>query len=328
MRAVLCKQFGPPESLVVEDIPSPRAGPGQVVVSVRAAAVNFPDTLIIQDKYQHKPPMPFSPGADLAGVVKETGPGVTGFKPGDRVLGFLTWGAFAEEVVVPAASLAHLPDALAFDVAASSGLTCSTSLYALKQCGRLQPGQTLLVLGAAGGVGLVAVEMGKLMGARVIACASSAEKLDVCRQAGADELVNYEQADFRERLKQLAGKNGVDVAYDPVGGKYAEPALRSMAWEGRYLVVGFASGEFPKIGLNLALIKGCLIIGVRRGQFMQRRPEESAANIAQFLGWLASGQLKPHISVRYPLERAADAINDLMHRRISGKAVLEVGSST
>lgn len=324
MRAVLCKEFGPPDKLVVEDIPSPKPGAGEVVVSVKAAAVNFPDTLIIQNKYQHKPPMPFSPGADLAGVVKETGSSVTGFKAGDRVMALLTWGAFAEEVVVPVGSVVKIPDAVAFDLAASSGLTYTTSYYALKQCGQLQSGHTLLVLGASGGVGLAAVELGKLIGARVIACASSDAKLGVCRQAGADELVNYEQADFRDLLKEVGGRDGVNVVYDPVGGKYAEPALRSMAWEGRYLVVGFASGEIPKIALNLALIKGCLIVGVRRGQFMIRRPEESAANIAQLLAWMASGQIKSHILARYPLERAADAINDLAHRRVSGKVVLDV----
>jgi NADPH2:quinone reductase len=324
MRAVLCKQFGPPESLVIEDVPSPVATEGKVVVSVKAAAVNFPDTLIIQNKYQHKPPMPFSPGGDLAGVVKEVGPGVTGFKPGDRVMAFLTWGAFAEEVPVASAALAHLPDKVPFDLGASFGMTHSTSYYALKQCGRLGPGQTLLVLGASGGVGMAAVELGKLMGARVIACASTAEKLEACRKSGADELINYETENLRERLKELAGEKGVDVCYDPVGGKYAEPALRSMAWEGRYLVVGFASGEIPKIALNLALIKGCFIMGIRRGQFMLRRPKDSAENIRELLQWIAEGRLKPVISARYPLERAGDAINDLANRRIIGKAVLEI----
>ncbi len=324
MRAVLCKQFGPPESLVIEDVPSPVATEGKVVVSVKAAAVNFPDTLIIQNKYQHKPPMPFSPGGDLAGVVKEVGPGVTGFKPGDRVMAFLTWGAFAEEVPVASAALAHLPDKVPFDLGASFGMTHSTSYYALKQCGRLGPGQTLLVLGASGGVGMAAVELGKLMGARVIACASTAEKLEACRKSGADELINYETENLRERLKELVGEKGVDVCYDPVGGKYAEPALRSMAWEGRYLVVGFASGEIPKIALNLALIKGCFIMGIRRGQFMLRRPKDSAENIRELLQWIAEGRLKPVISARYPLERAGDAINDLANRRIIGKAVLEI----
>lgn len=322
MRAVLCKSFGLPQTLVIEDIPSPQPGEGQVVVRVKAAGVNFPDTLIIQNKYQHKPPMPFSPGADVAGIVKDAGPGVTGFSPGDRVMGIMTWGGFRDEVVVPVSNLFAIPDNLAFDVAASFGQTHTTSYYSLKDAGHLASGETLLVLGASGGVGLAAVELGKRMGARVIACASSAEKLEVCRRAGADELVNYEQDDFRERLKQLAGKDGIDVVYDPVGGKYAEPALRSMAWQGRYLVVGFASGEIPKIALNLALIKGCLIIGIRRGQFMLRRKPESDANIHQLIAWVAGGQLKPLISARYPLERAADAINDLMHRRISGKAVL------
>lgn len=325
MRALLCRQFGPPETLAVEEVPSPVAGPGQVVVSVKAASVNFPDTLIIENKYQHKPPMPFSPGGDLAGVVKEVGPGVTGFKPGDRVQALLTWGGMAEEVAVNAASLVHLPDAVPFDMAASFGLTYTTSYYSLKQCGRLGPGQTLLVLGAGGGVGLAAVELGKLMGARVIACASTAEKLAACRAAGADELVNYETENLRERMKQLVGERGVDVCYDPVGGKYCDPAVRSMAWEGRYLVVGFASGEIPKVALNLALIKGCLIIGIRRGQFMLRRPEESAQNVRELLHWMAEGRLRPMITARYPLERAGQGISDLANRRIIGKAVIEIG---
>ena len=322
MRAVLCKQFGLPESLVIEEVASPKPGEGEVVVRVKAAGVNFSDTLIIQNKYQHKPAFPFSPGADIAGIVKEVGPGVTGFRAGDRVMGFLTWGGYAEEVVVPVSKLAVIPQELAFDVAASFGLTYTTSYYALKNCGRLAPGETLMVLGAAGGVGLAAVELGKLMGARVIACASSAEKLEVCRRAGADELVNYEQDNLRARFKELAGDHGVDVAYDPVGGKYSEPALRSMAWEGRYLIVGFASGEIPKIPLNLALIKGCLIIGVRRGPFVLNRKVESAANTSQLISWVASGQLKPLLTARYPFERAAVAMSDLMQRRIIGKAVL------
>ncbi|OLD14865.1 MAG: NADPH:quinone oxidoreductase, partial [Acidobacteria bacterium 13_1_40CM_3_65_5] len=247
MKAVLCKAYGPPESLVVEDVESPTPGPGEVVISVKAASVNFPDVLIIQNKYQVKPPLPFSPGSEVAGIVKATGDGVNGFKPGDRVMAITTYGAFAEEVKTEARRLLPLPAGMDFTQAAAFGLTYATSDFGLRDRGELKAGETLLVLGAAGGVGIAAIEIGKALGARVIACASTDDKLAVCREHGADETINYATEDLRERIKQLTDGKGVDVVYDPVGGPYTEPALRSLAWRGRLLVVGFAAGEIPKI---------------------------------------------------------------------------------
>ena len=322
MRALLCKAYGPPESLVVEDMPSPTPGPGGVVVSVKAAGVNFPDTLTIQNKYHFKPGLPFSPGSDIAGIVKETGPGVSGFKVGEPVIATLTHGGFREEAVVPVSRLLSIPRDLDFGIAASFGLPYTTSYHSLKDCAALKKGETLLVLGAAGGVGLAAVELGKLMGARVIACASSAEKLNTCKLYGADETINYETEDLRECIKRLTGEKGVDVACDPVGGKYAEPALRSMARKGRYLVVGFAAGSIPKFALNLVLLKCCSVIGVRRGEFMLREPNMYNANVRQLIDWIVAKKLRPLISEKFPLERAADALDAIMSRKVSGKVVL------
>ena len=325
MRAVLCKHYGPPSDLVVEDIPSPAAGPGQLVVSVHACGVNFPDTLIIQGQYQFKPELPFSPGAEVAGVVKEVGAGVTAFRPGDRVIAATTWGGYAEEVVADAARCLAMPAGMAFDVAAAFLLTYGTSHHALRDRADLRPGETLLVLGAAGGVGLAAVELGKAMGARVIAAASSAEKLAVCREHGADELIDYSQEDLRARIKDITGGKGVDVVYDPVGGDYAEPALRSMAWRGRFLVVGFAAGQIPSLPFNLPLLKGCSVVGVFWGAFTRNEPERHQANLKELLAWVADGRLRPHVSARYPLEHAADAMRDLTERRVQGKVVLTTG---
>ena len=322
MKAVLCKQLGPPESLVFEEVPSPRAGKGQVVVSVKAAGVNFPDTLIIQGKYQLKPELPFSPGSECAGIVKETGEGVAHLKPGDHVIAFVSHGGYAEEVLARASECVPIPKQLDFKVAAGFTLTYGTSHHALKDRAGLKPGETLLVLGAAGGVGSSAIELGKLMGARVIACASSAEKLEACKKLGADELINYETEDLRERIKQLTGDKGVDVVYDAVGGKYTEPALRGMAWKGRYLVIGFAAGDIPKIPLNLPLLKGFSIVGVFWGAFSRKEPQANAANMAELLGWLVAGKLKPLVSVAYPLAQAATALNDLLQRKVTGKVVL------
>lgn len=322
MRAVLCKRYGPPDTLVVEEVASPIAKPGQVVVSVRAAGVNFPDTLIIQGKYQFKPEPPFSPGSEFAGVVKEIGEGVTQLKPGDAVAAMTTWGAFAEEVAVDAAKCMPLPPGADFKLAAGFGLTYGTSYHALSDRANLQPGETLLVLGAAGGVGLAAVELGKLMGARVIAAASSDDKLETCKRHGADLTINYEREDLRAAIKTLTGGEGVDVVYDPVGGRYAEPALRGVRWRGRYLVVGFAAGEIPKIPLNLTLLKGCSIVGVFWGDFAKREPRRNQANLAELMQWLAAGKLKPLISAAYPLEQAAMALNDMLARKVQGKVVL------
>ncbi|MSQ49043.1 MAG: NADPH:quinone oxidoreductase family protein [Betaproteobacteria bacterium] len=325
MKAVVCKQFGPPESLLVEDLPSPTAGADEVVVSVKAASLNFPDVLIIQNKYQFKPPLPFSPGCEMSGVVKEVGAGVIGFKPGDRVIAFTTYGAFAEEVKVEAARLVPIPEGMDFNSAAAFLLTYGTSDYALRDRGALQAGETLLVLGAAGGVGLAAIEIGKAMGARVIACASSADKLEVCQQHGADAGINYATEDLRERIKELTGGKGVDVVYDAVGGPYTEPALRSTAWRGRLLVVGFAAGEIPKIPLNLTLLKGCSIVGVFWGDFARREPKQFALSVAQLSHWFREGKLKPHISQIFPLEQAADALKLMAARKVKGKIVLSVG---
>ena len=322
MKAVLCKQHGLPETLVVEEVPTPVPGAGQVLISVKACGVNFPDTLIIQNLYQFKPPLPFSPGGELSGIVKAVGEGVKHVQVGQPVLAFTGWGGYAEEVLAQAKQVVTLPPGVDMAVAAAFMMTYGTSFHALKDRSQLLAGETLLVLGAAGGVGLAAIELGKKMGARVIAAASSAEKLEVCRQHGADMLVNYEQEDLRERIKALTDGKGVDVVYDPVGGTHTEPALRSMAWKGRYLVVGFAAGEIPKIPLNLPLLKGCAILGVFWGDFAAREPQANLANGMQLFQWLMQGELKPHISQRYPLEKAGEALRALMDRKVTGKVVL------
>src|ERR687887_58606 len=281
MKAVLCKQYGPPQSLVVEELPSPRPGAGEVVVSVKATSVNFPDVLIIQNKYQFKPPLPFSPGSELAGVVKEVGTGVSGWRPGDRVIAFTTYGAFSEEGKTEAARLLPLPAGMDFVHGAAFLLTYATSEHALRDRGALEAGESLLVLGAAGGVGLAAIEIGKALGARVIACASSENKLAVCREHGADAMINYATEDLRKRIQELTEGRGVDVVYDPVGGAYTEAAFRSLARRGRLLVVGFAAGEIPKLPLNLPLLKGASAVGVFWGDFSRREPKQFAESWRQ-----------------------------------------------
>lgn len=324
MKAVLCKSFGGPESLVVEDVAPLTPGPGQLVIDVKAAGVNFPDLLIIQGKYQFKAPFPFSPGAEASGIVKSVGEGVAGFKPGDPVIAHMIWGAYAQEARVEAKKATLMPAGMDFNVAAGFTVMYATSYYALKDRAKLKKGETLLVLGAAGGVGLAAVELGKLMGARVIAAASTEEKLATCKRYGADALINYETQDLREAIRAATGDKGVDVVYDPVGGKWSEPALRSLAWKGRHLVVGFAAGEIPKIPLNLALLKGCAIVGVFWGNFSRNEIKKDQANIAQLAQWIVEGTLKPMVSSTYPLARAGDALADLAARRVQGKAVLVV----
>ncbi len=321
MKAVLCQADGPPESLVVEEITSPRAGRGEVVVAVRACGVNFPDTLIIEGKYQFKPEFPFSPGGEVAGVVKEVGEGVDRVRPGERVIAFTGWGGFAEEVAAEANRLIPMPDEMDFETASAFVMTYGTSHHALRDRAELQPDETLLVLGAAGGVGLAAVEIGKAIGARVIAAASTDDKLEVCREHGADETINYARDDLRAQLKSLA-PDGVDVVYDPVGGDLSEAALRSTAWRGRHLVIGFAAGDIPRIPLNLPLLKGCSIVGVFWGDFTRREPKRNQENLRELLGWLQAGKLRPRISATYPLERAADALRDITERRVKGKVVL------
>ena len=323
MKAVLCKDWGPPDTLVVEDIPSPKPGKEQLLVSVKASGVNFPDVLVIQNKYQFTPELPFSPGSEIAGVVRQVGEGVHGFMPGDRVMAHIRSGGYAEEVVVDEGLVAPVPAGLDFTVAASFGLVYATAYHALKDRAEIKAGETLLVLGAAGGVGLAAVELGKLLGARVIACASSDEKLETCKRFGAELTINYEREDLRAALKNLG--RAVDVVLDPVGGRYSEPAVRAMAWKGRYLVVGFASGEIPKIPLNLALLKCCSIVGVFWGEFAKREGDLNAANLKELTAWLRAKKIKPLVSASYPLERAADALNDIMNRKVQGKIVLVTG---
>ncbi len=324
MKAVLCKQFGPPDSLAIEELPSPCAGPGEVVIAVKAASLNFPDVLIIQNKYQFKPPLPFSPGSELAGVVKEVGAEVKGWRPGDKVMAFTTYGAFAEEVKTEAVRLLKIPQGMSFTQAAAFILTYGTTDHALRDRAALAAGETLLVLGAAGGVGLAAIEIGKALGARVIAAASSEEKLAVCREHGADATINYATEDFRERTKALTDGRGPDVIYDPVGGPYSEPAFRSIAWRGRHLVDRFAAGEIPKLPLNLALLKGAAVVGVFWGDFARREPKQFAASVGQLNKWFVEGKLKPHVDQTMPLEQAREALNLMAARKVKGKLVRTV----
>jgi NADPH2:quinone reductase len=323
MKAILCKAWGGPETLVVEDLPSPRAGAGEVVIDVKAAGANFPDVLVIQGKYQVKPPLPFTPGMELAGVVKEAGSGVTHVKPGDAVVASVTVGAFAEECLAPAANVIPLPRGVDFAAAAAFTVTYGTSWHALKDRAQLKAGETLLVLGAGGGVGLAAVELGAAMGARVIAAASSDAKLAVCRTRGATATINYSTQDLRGRLKALVGEKGVDVVYDPVGGSLSEPALRSVGWRGRFLVIGFAGGEIPRLPANLPLLKGSAIVGVYWGAWLKQEPEAARREMAELARSLADGRIKPHVSARYPLARTADALVALSQRAVTGKVVIE-----
>lgn len=325
MKAVLCKAFGPAENLVVEDLDSPQIKKGEVLLDVHAAGVNFPDTLIIEGKYQFKPPFPFSPGGEAAGVVAAVGEKISHLKVGDRVMALTGWGSFAEQVAVSGQNVLPIPAEMDFTTAAAFSMTYGTSMHALKQRANLQPGETLLVLGASGGVGLAAVEIGKAIGARVIAAASTNEKLEIARKAGADELINYSEASLRERLKELTDGQGVDVIYDPVGGKLFEEAFRSIAWNGRMLVVGFAAGgEIPALPANLPLLKGASLIGVFWGAFAQRQPQDNAANFKQLFAWYAEGKLRPLVSQTFALEQAAEAIDTLGQRKAVGKLVVKV----
>jgi len=319
MKALLCTQYGPPEALEVADIPEPVAGPGEAVVRVKAAALNFFDTLIIAGKYQHKPPFPFSPAAEFAGEIESIGADVTGFKPGDRVIGNIGWGSAREKVAAPVARLVPMPDGLDFDRAAGLTVTYGTTLYALKDRARLKAGETLAVLGAAGGTGLSAVEIGKLMGARVIACASSDDKIAFAREHGADDGVNYASSDLKSALREATGGKGVNVVYDPIGGAQGESALRGMDWAGRYLVIGFAAGDMPKLPLNMILLRSYDVLGVYWGAWVERNPSAHRDNMRQILSWVAGGQLRPHVQAVYPLEEAADALRAIATRQVMGK---------
>ena len=322
MKAILCKAFGAPSSLVLEEVESPKPKEKEVLVTLKACGVNFPDTLIIQGLYQFKPALPFTPGSDIAGIVKEVGEGVKHLKVGDEVFGFVMNGGFAEEVIVPSNACFLKPKDMDFPVAASFMMAYGTSYHALKDRAQLKAGETLLVLGASGGVGLAAVELGKLMGAKVIAAASSDDKLALCKEYGADATINYATEDLKTRIKELTEGKGVDVVYDPVGGTYSEAALRSMAWEGRFLVVGFAAGDIPKIPLNLTLLKGCSIVGVFWGSFVMKTPKKNMQNTIELMQWYSEKKLKPHIHGVYPLANTPQALEEMMNRRVKGKIVI------
>jgi NADPH2:quinone reductase len=322
MKAALCKSLEGPDSLVVEDIAVPQPGPGEALIAVKAAALNFFDTLITRGKYQAKPTLPFSPSAEVAGVVEALGPGATGVQVGDRVMAYLGWGGAREKVVVKANALVSIPDGVSDAVAAGVSVTYGTAIHGLKDRADLKAGETVAVLGAAGGAGLAAVEIAKLMGARVIAVASSPEKLAVTREHGADEAVDYGAYDLKEGLRALTGGHGVDVVYDCVGGDSSEAALRATAWHGRFLVVGFASGDIPKIPLNLLLLKGCAAIGVFWGEAVKRDPEGHRANMRQVLQWVAEGRLNPRIHATYPLSGIREALGVIDRREAVGKVVL------
>jgi NADPH2:quinone reductase len=322
MKAVVCKAWGAPDTLVVEQLPDLQPGPGQVLVEVRAAGVNFPDLLTVQGKYQVRPELPFTPGNEFAGVVRALGDGVTTLAVGQAVIGFTRTGAFAQQALASAEALMPMPPGMEFDTAAAITLTYGTSHHAIVDRGALQAGETLLVLGAAGGVGLAAIEIGKALGARVIAAASSEDKLAVCRAHGADATINYVTCDLREAIKAATGGRGPDVIYDPVGGDYSEPAFRSIAWRGRHLVIGFAAGAIPKLPWNLLLLKGASVVGVFWGEFARREPKANLAAMRQMLGWMAEGKLRPLVSARYALEDTARALNDMAARKVTGKIVI------
>ena len=323
MRAILCKELGPADKLVIEDVPSPQVSGDGVKVKVKAAGLNFPDTLIIEGKYQIKPELPFSPGGEMAGEIIEVGPDVKNLKPGMRVMGLTGYGSFAEEMVIGESRVIPVPDGMKDETAAAFSMVYGTSYHALKQRANIQPGETLLVLGASGGVGLAAVELGKAMGAKVIAAASSDDKLQVAKEAGADDLINYTDEDLKEALKSRYPQ-GIDVIYDPVGDRFTGPALRNMAWNGRFLIVGFAAGEIPKIPANLTLLKGCSVVGVFWGAFTAKEPKEHIQNVKELMQLFAEGKINPRVSEVFPFEQYEDALAALSSRRAKGKVVLKV----
>lgn len=322
MKAVLCSQYCGPDDLVLSDIPDPVAGPGEAVIAIKSAALNFFDLLMIQGKYQIKPPFPFSPAAEIAGIVESVGAGVTDLKPGDRVAASCGHNGARQKIALPAASAVKIPDNLDFDRAAGVIVIYGTALHALEDRADPKPGETLAVLGAAGGTGLAACELGKVLGLKVIACASSDEKLAFAKQHGATETLNYAKEDLKEGLKRLTGGNGVDIVFDPVGGSYAEAAVRSLAWKGRFLVIGFAAGEIPKIPLNLALLKGCDIRGVFWGAHMKREPKQGREALEKLMRWAAEGKISSHVDRTFPLAQTADALKVLAGRQAMGKVIL------
>ncbi|MDB5213048.1 MAG: putative Zn-dependent oxidoreductase [Myxococcaceae bacterium] len=322
MRAVRCHELTGPKSLRVDEIPAPTPGSGEVLIEVHAAGVNFPDVLLTYGKYQFKADPPFVPGGEAAGIVRAVGAAVTEVAPGDRVCATLMSGAFAEQIVVPEGAVVKLPDVVPFEIGAATLLTYATTLHALVDRAAIQAGETLLVLGASGGVGTAAIELGKALGARVIAAASTDEKVAYCKERGADDGINYAREDLKERAKALTHGNGANVIYDPVGGPFAEAALRSIAWEGRYLVVGFATGEIPKIPLNLVLLKGCQVVGVFWGSFAMRESAKNRANARKILEWVADGKLQPHVDAVMKFDDARAALERMEKRDVKGKLVL------
>lgn len=322
MKAVISRVVGGPETLTIEEIAEPVAGPGEVVVAVRACALNFFDTLITADRYQFKPERPFSPGGEIAGVVESLGAGVEGVAPGDRVIAYLKWGGAREKVTIAARDLIAMPDGLDFTTASALTVTYGTAVHGLADRGAVKPGETVAVLGASGGAGQAAVEIAKLLGARVIACAGGAEKLAFCRAIGADEVIDYEAEDLKTRLRELSGGRGVDVVYDAVGDRFTEPAVRALAWRGRLLVVGFAAGDIPRVPLNLLLLKGCDLRGVFWGDHLVREPEAFAEEMRRIMSWVVEGRLKPHVQATYRLEETPAAIAEIAARRVRGKLVV------
>ena len=324
MKAIVCSKFGTPDTLKYQEIKIPNPKEGEILITVKACSVNFPDTLIIQGKYQFKPEFPFSPGSDVAGIIEKVGENVKHFKVGDAVVGFIPFGGFAEKAIVKAIDCFPKPRGMSMVNASAFLLAYGTSYHALKDRANLQKGETILILGASGGVGLTALELAKLMGAKVIAAASSQEKLNLCKEFGADEVINYTEENLKDRVKELTNGKGVDVIYDPVGGAFSELALRAIAWKGRHLVVGFANGEIPKIPINLTLLKGASIVGVFWGAFAQKEPKKSLENIQQLLTWFVKGEVKPHIDKTYSLEDAQKALEDMMQRKVKGKIVIDM----
>ena len=324
MKAIVCNQFGQPNTLQYQEVATPSPKEDEILISVKACSVNFPDTLIIQGKYQFRPPFPFSPGSDVAGIVLQVGKQRSPFKVGDAVVGFVPFGGFAEQVLIKPSDCFPKPKGMTMVNAAAFLLAYGTSYHALKDRANLLKDETVLVLGASGGVGLTAVELAKLMGAKVIAAASTKEKLALCQQFGADEVIHYQEENLKDRVKELTNGKGVDVIFDPVGGSFSEAALRAIAWKGRHLVVGFANGEIPKIPVNLTLLKGASIVGVFWGAFAQKEPQKSLANIQQLLTWFSKGKINPHIDKTYSLQDAPKALEDMMQRKVKGKIVIDM----
>jgi NADPH2:quinone reductase len=323
MKALLCKALDGPDALEITELPSPEAAPGQVTIKVEAVALNFFDSLMVRGKYQHRPPLPFSPGGEVAGVVQAVGPGVTALTPGNRVFAYVKYNGCREEITVDAKDVTRIPDGLSTDIAATIPIAYGTALHGLEDRGQVKAGETVLVLGATGGAGLAAIEVALKLGARVVAAGTSDDKLQICKERGAHETINLSAVtDLKDHLRKMTGDSGIEVIYDCIGGPYAEPALRNCAWEGRYLVIGFAAGDIPKIPLNLLLLKGCALVGVFWGRHVERDPHAFTKQMARLAEWAAEGAIRPHIDHVFPLEETAKAIRMIEKREIKGKVVI------